>query len=106
MDSSTRGVSSGGTGRTALWAEGLEYVFDRPLIAVFGGGLRFSDSLTFSTEDSYISILIDSGAFVWTIYFASIAACIISASRRFAKTGAPEVFVLINLILFADLPAG
>jgi hypothetical protein len=65
LDSNLRGVSSGGTGRTELWARGVATFFQDPLMFLFGGGFRSSnpDVIGFSTESSYISILLDSGAF-------------------------------------------
>ena len=66
LDSSLRGVSSGGTGRTELWARGIATFFDDPIVFLFGGGFRSSnaDLIGFQTESSYISILLDSGAFL------------------------------------------
>jgi exopolysaccharide production protein ExoQ len=66
LDSSWRGVNSGGSGRTDLWARGIATFFQDPLVFIFGGGFRSSNAeqIGFSTESSYISILLDSGAFL------------------------------------------
>jgi exopolysaccharide production protein ExoQ len=66
LDSSTRGISTGGSGRTELWARGVDTLFSDPKLFIFGGGFRSSNSdlIGFSTESSYISILLDSGAFL------------------------------------------
>ncbi len=66
LDSSARGVSSGGTGRTELWARGISTFFQDPLVFMVGGGFRSSsaDLIGFQTENSYISILLDSGVFL------------------------------------------
>ena len=66
VDSNTRGVASGGTGRTELWARGLAAVFDDSTRLVLGGGFRSSgiSDIGFSTESSYITILLDSGLFL------------------------------------------
>lgn len=66
LDSSARGLSSGGTGRTELWARGILAFFQDPIIFLFGGGFRSSspEEIGFFTESSYISILLDSGAFL------------------------------------------
>jgi len=68
LDSSTRGIASGGSGRTELWARGINTLFSDPLLVLFGGGFRSSntDLIGFSTESSYISILLDSGIFLGT----------------------------------------
>jgi exopolysaccharide production protein ExoQ len=66
LESSTRGIGTGATGRTELWARGITTLFDSPVAFVFGDGFRSSNSgvIGFSTESSYISILLDSGAFL------------------------------------------
>jgi exopolysaccharide production protein ExoQ len=66
LESSTRGFGTGATGRTGLWARGVATLFDSPTTFVFGDGFRSSNSgvIGFSTESSYITILLDSGAFL------------------------------------------
>jgi exopolysaccharide production protein ExoQ len=66
LESSTRGIGTGATGRTELWARGISALFDSPGAFVFGDGFRSSNSgvIGFSTESSYITILLDSGAFL------------------------------------------
>jgi exopolysaccharide production protein ExoQ len=66
LDSSTRGVASGGSGRSELWLRGIATLFDDPVTLAFGGGFRSSSSdvIGFSTESSYVTILLDSGLFV------------------------------------------
>ena len=66
LDSSTRGVGSGGSGRSELWAKGVYTLFNDPMLVLFGGGFRSSNSdlIGFSTESSYVSILLDSGIFL------------------------------------------
>ena len=66
LESETRGLASGGSGRTGLWARGIATLFEDPMTFAFGGGFRSSssDQIGFSTESSYITILLDSGAFI------------------------------------------
>jgi exopolysaccharide production protein ExoQ len=66
LDSETRGLASGGSGRTALWARGVDMLFNDPMRFMFGGGFRSSSAnvIGFSTESSYITILLDSGMFI------------------------------------------
>jgi exopolysaccharide production protein ExoQ len=66
LESSYRGTGTGATGRTELWARGVATLFDSPITFIFGDGFRSSNSavIGFSTESSYISILLDSGAFL------------------------------------------
>jgi exopolysaccharide production protein ExoQ len=78
--STTRGVSSGGSGRTDLWRQGIDTLVSDPVLLAFGGGLRSSDiaNIGFSTEDSYITILLDSGLFLGL----SIIGCFLYAFVR------------------------
>jgi exopolysaccharide production protein ExoQ len=66
LESDTRGISTGASGRTGLWARGIATLFEDPMTFAFGGGFRSSNSdlIGFSTESSYITILLDSGAFI------------------------------------------
>jgi hypothetical protein len=66
LDSDTRGIGTGGSGRTELWARGLSVFFGDPAVFLFGGGFRSSstDLIGFSTESSYITILLDGGLFM------------------------------------------
>jgi exopolysaccharide production protein ExoQ len=66
LESSTRGLESGGSGRVDIWWHGLETLFDDPLTLVLGGGFRSSSSdiIGFSTESSYVTILLDNGIFL------------------------------------------
>jgi exopolysaccharide production protein ExoQ len=63
LDSVYRGFGSGATGRTDLWTKGLESLTADPTLVAFGGGLRSSEYsvIGFLTENSYITILLDSG---------------------------------------------
>lgn len=81
VDSSYRGVATGGTGRTVLWARGVAAVFDDSTRLVLGGGFRSSglSGIGFSTESSYITILLDSGLFlgaavIFAFWYAPIKA--------------------------------
>ena len=77
INSRTRGVGSGGSGRTDLWNQGLATLFSDPSLLIFGGGLRSSDipNIGFSTEDSYITILLDSGLFAGSALIAVLFYC-------------------------------
>jgi exopolysaccharide production protein ExoQ len=61
LESKTRGIGSGGTGRFQVWLRGISEIFADPMRFVFGGGLRSSDTLGFTTEDSYIALALDMG---------------------------------------------
>jgi len=81
IKSRTRGVGSGGSGRTDLWNQGVATLTSDPLLFAFGGGLRSSDiaNIGFSTEDSYITIMLDSGLFAGTAIVAVYIYCLMKA---------------------------
>jgi O-antigen ligase len=98
VNSSTRGVGSGVTGRTDLWAKGLETLTSDPLLVTFGGGLRSSEYsvIGFLTENSYITILLDSGALVGSTLILFILIAPFSALRRLrASTAKPSPLLLL-----------
>jgi exopolysaccharide production protein ExoQ len=70
LDSSYRGLGSGGSGRLELWQRGLSLIGDRTWELYIGSGLRSSEEsiLGFFTESSYISICIDSGIIVFILF--------------------------------------
>jgi exopolysaccharide production protein ExoQ len=96
LDSSTRGVSSGGSGRVDIWWHGLQTLFDDPFLLIFGGGFRSSSSdvIGFSTESSYVTILLDSGIFIGgLVIFAFLSAPY--RALRFSLAQPPQANTLI-----------
>ncbi|MCK1353551.1 hypothetical protein IVB56_21275 [Bradyrhizobium sp. CW7] len=79
LNSTTRGLDSGGTGRLDLWRQGLELIFGREWGILFGSGLRSSspDAIGFSTESSFITIFIESGLLAGTLQIAAILATLV-----------------------------
>ena len=68
LNSETRGLDSGGTGRVERWLASLEYIENGTLQLFIGAGLRTvgEDTLGFtSTENSYLNIAIESGLFAF-----------------------------------------
>ena len=98
VNSATRGVGSGVTGRTDLWAKGLMSLTSDPSLMAFGGGLRSSEYsvIGFLTENSYITILLDSGALVGSalILFLMLSPLIALRQSR-SPTGAPNDLVFL-----------
>lgn len=98
VNSNTRGVGSGVTGRTDLWAKGLESLTSDPSLVAFGGGLRSSEYsvIGFLTENSYITILLDSGALVGSTLILFILMAPFSALRQSrASMDKPNTLVLL-----------
>lgn len=65
VDSPTRGVESGATGRTDLWQAGIELVFSDGALAFTGRGIRSAlpDIIGFPVESSYINLALEHGLF-------------------------------------------
>jgi hypothetical protein len=80
LSSPTRGLDSGGTGRLAIWQRGLSVISERTWEFYIGSGLRSSEEgiLGFFTENSYISICIDSGVFVVILFVGYLLRLLIS----------------------------
>lgn len=84
VNSETRGLGSGVTGRTDLWEKGLMSLTSDPTLVAFGGGLRSSEYsvIGFLTENSYITILLDSGALLGSALILFLMLAPFSALRQ------------------------
>jgi exopolysaccharide production protein ExoQ len=110
IDSSSRGFGTGATGRTDLWAKGLEALLSDPMLIALGGGLRSSEYtvIGFLTENSYLTILLDSGIFMGgaliglLLYSPIMALRLQRSSRSPKKTLAflPSFFVFLLVQCF------
>ncbi|MDO9439147.1 O-antigen ligase [Hydrogenophaga sp.] len=63
VDSPTRGVDSGATGRTDIWRAGMELVFSNELLLFTGRGIRSAlpEVIGFPVESSYINLALEHG---------------------------------------------
>ncbi|HEX5737239.1 MAG TPA: hypothetical protein VFY22_01915, partial [Hydrogenophaga sp.] len=63
LDSPTRGVDSGATGREVIWQEGMELVFSDPVLFFTGRGVRAAgpEVIGFPVESSYINLALEHG---------------------------------------------
>jgi hypothetical protein len=98
VNSDTRGIGSGVTGRTDLWEKGLMSLTSDPTLVAFGGGLRSSEYsvIGFLTENSYITILLDSGALFGSALILFLMLAPFSALRQSrAPTETPNALVLL-----------
>ncbi len=117
VNSAYRGVGSGATGRADLWMRGLSTLFSDPSRLALGGGLPSSEvaSIGFSTESSYITILLDCGIFfgsalIALYVYASVSALKLSrsstsGSHSFTFLPSFFVFLLVQCFLIRDLLA-
>jgi exopolysaccharide production protein ExoQ len=115
VNSSYRGIGTGATGRTDLWAQGIESLSTDPSRLALGGGLRSSeaDFIGFSTENSYITILLDSGLFfgsalIALFFYSPVSALRLSrsstsGSNSFAFLPSFFVFLLVQCFFIRDL---
>ncbi|MBL0918891.1 MAG: hypothetical protein IBJ14_09315 [Hydrogenophaga sp.] len=80
VDSPTRGVDSGATGRADLWQAGIELVFSDGALMFTGRGIRSAlpDIIGFPVESSYINLALEHG-----LFFGSLIALafIVTAGR-------------------------
>lgn len=66
LDSKSRGLDSGGSGRIELWQIGIEYLSNRGWELFIGSGIRSASEakIGFFSESSYINIMIEHGVFL------------------------------------------
>ena len=83
LSSQTRGWNSGGTGRLELWSRGVALLFSDPVLSLFGTGLRSADpdTIGFSTESSYITIFLEGGTVLPSIFLFSLFAMLLRATN-------------------------
>lgn len=101
-NSATRGIDSGLTGRTEMWAFFLSLFAERPLLGYGFDMSRFyaanyvSDGLG-SAHNSYITLLFDFGIVGFSIYFMLVVLALIGALR--SRTLLPLAFISIYLLI-------
>jgi len=63
LDSPTRGVNSGATGRADIWRDGIELAFSDPVLLFTGMGVRAAgpEVIGFPVESSYINLALENG---------------------------------------------
>lgn len=80
VDSPTRGVESGATGRTDIWRMCIELVFSDAALLFTGRGIRSAlpDVIGFPVESSYINLALEHGLFFGSLITLSF---VITAGR-------------------------
>lgn len=76
LDSPTRGVESGATGRTAIWREGVELIFADATLLFTGRGIRSAlpEIIGFPVESSYINLALEHGVFFGSLILLAFVA--------------------------------
>jgi hypothetical protein len=102
LDSNTRGLDSGGSGRTDLWKLGIDYLFRDSRALVVGLGLRQAnaDLIGFSTESSYITIALESGAPLMIVYVGFLVRAVISVRRAVKETASGDALTIFSVLTF------
>ena len=110
LDSPTRGVDSGATGREEIWRDGVLLVLSDPLLFFTGRGVRAAgpEVIGFPVESSYINLALEHGAvFGLLMAGAFVVTAWRTLSRSFASgrmdpalflSGLMLVFVLIQSV--------
>jgi exopolysaccharide production protein ExoQ len=73
VNSTTRGIASGASGRTDSWRQSFDTLSSDPVLLLVGGSLRSSDYSIIgfdATENSFITIWLDCGLFAGTAIIA------------------------------------
>lgn len=102
LNSKYRGAATGGSGRTKIWEYGFSQIFADPTRLLLGGGIRTSEGLNgyVTTENSYISIMLDSGLFMGSAIIGVYLFCALKAlrlSRSAPRTHNPHVCLFAYL---------
>lgn len=84
IDSPTRGVESGATGRTDIWRAGIELVFSGGVLLFTGRGIRSAlpEIIGFPVESSYINLALEHGVFFGALI---VLAFVLTAGRALAR---------------------
>jgi exopolysaccharide production protein ExoQ len=101
LDSNSRGLDTGGSGRIELWQQGASLLANRTWELFIGSGLRSAspEIIGFSTESSYITIFIESGLFIGLALLLYMASIILRLLTR--RVNSKFESTVLYLILFA-----
>jgi exopolysaccharide production protein ExoQ len=98
LDSPTRGVNSGATGREVIWQEGVELVFSDPVLFFTGRGVRAAgpEVIGFPVESSYINLALEHGVVFGLLITLTF---LVTAWRTFGRSFESGV---MNPVLFVS----
>ena len=91
IDSPTRGVDSGATGRTEIWRMGIELVFSDAALLFTGRGIRSAlpDLIGFPVESSYINLALEHGLFFGSLITLAFVVTACRALHQGLQPGQP-----------------
>ncbi|MBT9463774.1 O-antigen ligase family protein [Hydrogenophaga sp.] len=89
LDSPTRGVESGATGRTDIWRAGIELVFSDGTLLFTGRGIRSAlpEIIGFPVESSYINLALEHGLFFGSLITLAFVITACRALQQGLKPG-------------------
>jgi len=104
LDSPTRGVDSGATGRTDIWRAGIELVFSDGALLFTGRGIRSAlpDIIGFPVESSYVNLALEHGLFFGSLITLAFVVTAWRALQQGLKPGQPQyqLFMAGLMIVF------
>jgi len=89
VDSPTRGVDSGATGRTEIWQAGVELVLSNEVLLFTGRGIRSAlpGIIGFPVESSYINLALEHGLFFGSLIVLAFVVTAWRSLRQGLKRG-------------------
>ena len=104
IDSPTRGVDSGATGRTEIWRMGIELVFSDAALLFTGRGIRSAlpDLIGFPVESSYINLALEHGLFFGSLITLAFVVTACRALHQGLQPGQPryQLFMVGLMLVF------
>jgi exopolysaccharide production protein ExoQ len=104
LDSPTRGVDSGATGRTDIWRSGFALVFSDAVLMFTGRGIRSAlpEIIGFPVESSYINLALEHGVLFGSLIAMAFAITAWRALQRGLKPGQPryQLFMAGLMLVF------
>ena len=107
IDSPTRGVDSGATGRTEIWRMGIELVFSDAALLFTGRGIRSAlpDLIGFPVESSYINLALEHGLFFGSLITLAFVVTACRALHQGLQPGQPRYQLFMVGLMFVFMLA-
>ena len=107
VDSPTRGVESGATGRTEIWRLGIELVFSDATLLFTGRGIRSAlpDLIGFPVESSYINLALEHGLFFGSLITLAFVVTAGRALHHGLQPGQPRYQLFMVGLMFVFMLA-
>lgn len=102
IDSPTRGVDSGATGRTDIWRSGIELMFSDSVLLFTGRGIRSAlpEVIGFPVESSYINLALEHGVLFGSLIVMAFAVTAWRSLQQGLNPGQPQYPLFIAGLMF------